>query len=144
MPKREDVEVLNGVIILEILDNVEAIIRGGELVENSDSRLVDDMKQLTEYCLQWEWLWNLVEHLQMEQIIQEIKRELKIKSQENENLIISISEQVNSEQYKVSECYERMWDELIGAAIEQRKKRFTEKQHFKLLDWMGKKEESME
>ena len=144
LPKREDVEVLNGVIILEILDNVEAIIGGGELVENSDSRLVDDMKQLTEYCLQWEWLWNLVEHLQMEQIIQEIKRELKIKSQENENLIISISEQVNSEQYKVSECYERMWDELIGAAIEQRKKRFTEKQHFKLLDWMGKKEESME
>ena len=59
-------------------------------------------------------------------------------------MIISISEQVNSEQYKVSECYERMWDELIGAAIEQRKKRFTEKQHFKLLDWMGKKEESME
>jgi protein-arginine kinase activator protein McsA len=59
-----------------------------------------------------------------------------------ENLVLWVSSQVDSEQYGVAECYDRMWDELINAVIRRRESDTEE--HLRLLDWMRVKEENME
>lgn len=144
LPDHELIEMLNELIGLCILDNAEAIIGGTELVENQGEDLRSYMAELVQCFIDWEWLWNLVEHLQEEQEIHEIKESLFINSAENTNLISYISEQVHGDKYNVAECYDRIWDDLVRAVIWKRRERFTEKQHFKLLEWMAKKEKNME
>ena len=140
LPKEDMIDTLKGVIGISILENSEAIFDGSG---NVGEDLMDYMNTLKDYCYEWEWLWNLVEHLQIELEAQEIKRYLLESSVENANLISWVTSQTRSEQQSVAECYDRMWDELIGAVL-RRKESNTEEQHFKLLDWMRKKEENME
>ena len=135
---------LNQVIKHEILSNSEDIIGAMEISVEQGGMLRERMEELIGYCIDWEWSWNLVEHLQVEQEIKRIKRNLVTNAEENENLIVWISEQVNGDQCNVAECYDRIWDELIRAVIWQRREKFAEKHHFMLLDWMEKKEECME
>lgn len=135
LPEEDMIDTLKGVIGISILENSEAIFDGKEL----SGSLMDDMNMLKDYCYEWEWLWNLVEHLRMELEAQAIKRYLLESSVENANLISWVTLQTRSEQQSVAECYDRMWDELIGAVL-RRKESNAEEQHFKLLDWMRKKE----
>ena len=143
LPKEETFDTLKGIIELGILNNSEAILGGKELSGIEGSDLLEYMDQLKEYCFNWQWLWNLVEHLQIKLKTQEIKGFLLERSAGNENLISWISRQTHTEQYSVAECYNRMWDELINTVLRRRECN-TEEQHFKLLDWMRKKEENME
>ena len=141
---QEKMKELNQVIKHEILSNSEDIIGAMEISGEQGGMLRERMEELIGYCIDWEWSWNLVEHLQVEQEIKRIKRNLITNAEENENLIVWISEQVNGDQCNVAECYDRIWDELIRAVIWQRREKFAEKHHFMLLDWMEKKEECME
>lgn len=143
LPKEDTFDTLKGIIEIGILSNSEAILGGKELSGDTGTDLLDYMNQLKNYCFNWVWLWNLVEHLQIELKTQDIKRFLLEQSAENENLISWISHQTHTEQYSVAECYDRMWDELINTILRRRECN-TEEQHFKLLDWMRKKEENME
>lgn len=143
LPKEDLIDILRGIIGICILENSEAIFEGKELLGEKGADLRGYMDTLKRYCFEWEWLWNLVEHLQINLKIQEIKRDILEGSSVNDNLIEWISLQTHSERYGVAECYDRIWDELINAVL-QRRESNTKDQHFKLLDWMRKKEENME
>lgn len=143
-PDKKVIVKLNGLIKHSILNNSESIIAGVELSGTDGKRLRFYMARLINYCIKWEWLWNMVEHLQIEQEIREYKKYFFVSSAENNNLTAWISRQVHGDQYNVTELYDRIWDELIRAMILQRREKFAEKHHFKLLDWMRKKEESVE
>ena len=143
LPREDTIDTLKGIIGICILNNSEAIIGGKELTGEDGKDLLGYMNTLKDYCYEWEWLWNLVEHLQIELKTQGIKCYLLENPTENENLISWVTAQTFSEQYSVAECYDRMWDELINAVLRRRESN-SEEQHFKLLDWMRKKEENME
>lgn len=144
IPAQEKMKELKQVINREILSNSEDIIGAMEISGDQGGMLRERMEELIGYCIDWEWSWNLVEHLQVEQEIKRIKRNLVTNAEENEKLTVWISEQVNVDQCNVAECYDRIWDELIRAVIWQRGEKFAEKHHFMLLDWMKKKEDCME
>ncbi len=142
LPDEEEIYTLKGLIGICILNNSEAIIGGRELTGQMGLDLLTYMKMLTELCFKWEWLWKLVEHLLMELKTREIKKYFLESSTENDNLVDWISSKTGGEQYSVAECYDRIWNELIGAVIWKRESRIKN-QNFRLLDWMGKKEENM-
>lgn len=144
LPDKDTVTFLAGLIKQGILNNSETIIAGMELSGEKGEKLQFLMRNLIHLFISWEWIWNMVEHLQIEQEIREYKRKFSMSLAENNNLTAWISRQVHSEQYNITELYDRIWDELIRAVIQQRREKFAEKHHFKLLDWMRKKEESME
>lgn len=135
IPREEKINSMKEEIVTYILANSEEIIGGSEL----ERTLLNRMELLKEYCINWEWLWKLVEHLQIELKTQDIKKYLTENSTENSNLISWVSSQTHSEQYGVTECYDRMWDELINAVLRRRESN-TREEHFKLLDWMRKRE----
>ena len=141
--EEEIISTLKGLIGICILNSSESIIGGMELSGEEEADLLKYMKTLTKLCFSWEQLWKLVEHLQMELKIKEIKKYFVESSTENENLIEWVCLQTGSEQYSVAECYDRMWNELINAVI-WREESSIKDEHFKLLDWMRKKEEKME
>ena len=142
-PEEEIISTLKGLIGICILNSSESIIGGKELSGEEEADLLKYMKTLTKLCFSWEQLWKLVEHLQMELKIKEIKKYFVESSTENENLIEWVCLQTGSEQYSVAECYDRMWNELINAVIWRGESNIKD-EHFKLLDWMRKKEEKME
>lgn len=142
LPEREEVKMLQGLIGICILENSETILDGRELSAIGGNGILEYMDMLKKYCIQWEWLWGLVGHLQMQLKTQQIKKNLVENTNVEENLVLWVSSQVDSEQYGVAECYDRMWDELINAVIRRRESDTEE--HLRLLDWMRVKEENME
>lgn len=142
IPDKEDINILQGVIGICILENAESLWNGRELIETGGKGILEYMRTLKEYCIQWESLWSLVGHLQMELKTQEIKKLFKKYSNGEENLITWVSLQVHGERYGVEECYDRMWEELINAAIHQKENDMEE--YIRLLNWMKVKEESLE
>lgn len=139
-PNEEEINELRKKIETGILLNSKAIIEGRELEGENAAELLASRGELIEYCLKWDYLWKLVQHLQMKLESQVIKKFLLANSEENKNLISWVSSCTNNELYGVAECYDRMWDELIGAVLQRRESGIKD-QHFKLLDWMRKKEE---
>lgn len=137
---KDEINNLKGKIGKSILCNAEAIIGGRELNGEKGLELLENMKILLDYCLEWERFWNQAEHLQMELETREIKRYFLKSSTENKSLISWVSAQTYNELYGIAECYDRMWDELIGAVL-RRRGSGTKDQHFMLLDWMRKEEE---
>lgn len=139
-PDEEEINKLRKKIEKGMLLNSKAIIEGRELEGENAAELLASRGELIEYCLRWDYLWKLVQHLQMKLESQVIKKYLLANSEENKNLISWVSACTNNEPYGVAECYDRMWDELIGAVLQRRESGIKD-QHFKLLDWMRKKEE---
>lgn len=139
LPNEAEINELRKKIGVGILHNSKAIIGGMELEGENASGLLDARRELIHYCLRWDGLWKLVQRLQMKLESQVIKEYLLAGSEENRKLISWVSACTGNEPYGVAECYDRMWDELIGAAL-QRRERGIKEQHINLLDWMRKKE----
>lgn len=120
--KPEELEKLSGRICETILENEYVITNGWWMIEdNIPLEIQKVLQELAKHCLSWEWIWNLLNHLENELKFSEIKQKFWEDSKECDNLIKWTALNTRNDEDVVRECYDQVWNEFEDAAVCHRK-----------------------
>lgn len=133
----EEIEGLSKRICETILDNEDIVTAGWWMLEdNIPPEIQKVLQELAKHCFAWEWIWNLLNHLENELKFSEIKQKYWTNSTECDNLINWTALEIQNDVESVCECYGQIWEELKEAALCHRQCPVSGSQS-KLLAWIA-------
>lgn len=134
---QEDLRALRTRIYKVVLEQ-EAIVTTGQWLVSGDvpSDIKEPLQELIIYCFDFEWTWNLLNHLEDEQKLADIRQKFWDDSPERKNLIGWTAQKIYDDPEAVSECYEQIWKEFEEAVACHKRSSSSVYQN-KLLDWIS-------